>query len=250
MYNYLCADMKRLARRFPRWLLVLLALGALAIFVVIMGQVGLYGRWSSFTYLTTFKTMILPLSLIVGLSEIIFVFGDDIKAKTMQASVGAGLPRWGLVTCKFIETCAFSFVDIVFYGVLTVLFGYVFQAPLSGEQLQEVSVYLFVEWLKVIGYTSLTMILIFFKRSLALSVLLYIALFARVIDKVVGFIITRGPMESLHLDRYTMSAFLNTLRTFLIGGASGLKPFLAVLAYILFGCLVTMLLFRKRELEF
>lgn len=249
MYAYLRTDIRRLLRRFPRWLMLFLSLGALSLMVSVMGQTGLYGRWNAITYMAAIKTWIKPLPLLIGLIEIIFIFGDDLKAKTMQAAIGTGLSRAGLVGCKLIETALFALFDVILYGLLTLLIGVVFQAALLGSQLGELAVYLLVAWLKVLGYTSITMILLFFTRSLGLSLVFYIALFTKIVHNAVSVLLSFGPMEKLHVERYTLTSYLDILQTYLTGG-SGLGPLLIVLGYIAAGCLAAMLLFQKRELEF
>lgn len=249
MYRYLSADIRRLARRFPRWLIIILALFGMSACVAIAGQLGLYGRWNSFTYVTTVKNLIKPLALIIGIVEIIFLFGDDRKARTLQASIGAGLPRASLVISKYIEVILFSLLDIILYALFTFAMGFLFQANLFGSQYQELWICFFVEWLKVLGYTSLTMILLFSTRGVALGMVLYIAFFARIIEKALVLLLSIGPLERLHIDRYSMSMFIDTTQTHLIGGVSILTPLLAVLVYIAVGCMVSILLFQKKELD-
>ena len=103
MIGYLFCDLHRLLRRFPRWLMLLLGLGGLALCAAIFGQTGLYGEWSSWAYIAAIKAMIKPLSLMIGIIELFFVFGDDLKAKTMQAAIGTGLSRAGLDLASFLK---------------------------------------------------------------------------------------------------------------------------------------------------
>ena len=249
MIGYLSCDMRRLLRRFPRWLMLLLGLGGLALAAAIFGQTGLYGQWSSFAYIAAIKAMIKPLSLMIGIIELFFVFGDDLKAKTMQAAIGTGLSRTDLVLGKLIEIVLLALLDVILYAVLILLFGALFQAGLLPVQLRELAVYYFVEWLKVIGYMSLTMILLFFKRSLGLALVLYIALYAKVFHTIARLLLSAKAIEGLHLSRYTLTASVDTLQTYLIGGLSGVGPLLVVLAYCVLGCAAALLVFQKRELE-
>lgn len=248
MIGYLRCDLHRILRRFPRYLMLLLGLGGLALCTVIFGQSGLYGAWSSFAYVAAIKAMIKPLSLIIGIVELFFVFGDDLKAKTMQAAIGAGLSRADLVFGKYFEIVLLSLLDVLLYVVFLLAFGGVFQAGLLPVQLRELSVYALVEWLRVIGYMSLTMILLFFKSSLGLGLILYIALYAKVLHTVARLLLSIKAIDGLHLSRYTLTASIDTLQTYLIGGLSSVGPLLIVLGYGLLGCLIALLLFRKREL--
>ena len=249
MIGYLCCDMRRLLRRFPRWLMLLLGIGGLALAAAVFGQTGLYGAWSSFAYVAAIKAMVKPLSLIIGVIELFFVFGDDLKAKTMQAAIGTGLSRTDIVLGKFLEIVLLALLDVILYAVFLLAFGALFQAGLLAVQLRELSVYCFVEWLKVVGYMSLTMILLFYKRSLGLALVLYIALYAKVLHTLARLLLSFKAIEGLHLSRYTFTASIDTLQTYLIGGLSGVGPLLVALAYCALGCLTAMLLFQKRELE-
>ena len=249
MIAYISCDMHRLLHRFSRWLMLLLGLGGLAVFTAIFAQSGLYGQWSSFAYISAVKALIKPLSLFVGVAEILFIFGDDLKAKTIQAAIGTGLRRSELICGKYAECILLSFLDVVIYGLFVLAMGLLFQAGLLGSQIQELTVYLFTEWLKVVGYTAFTMIMIFYTRSVGLSLVLYIALYGKVLSSIAGYLLSLGPLENMHLARYTMTAAIDTLRTCLTGGMPVLAPLLLVLAYCAVGCLITILLFDKRELE-
>ena len=249
MIGYLSCELRRLWRRFPRWLMLLLGMGGLALCAAIFGQTGLYGAWSSFAYVAAIKAMIKPLSLLIGVIELFFAFGDDLKAKTIQAAIGTGLSRTGLVLGKFVEVVLLTLADVLLYAAFLLAFGGLFQAGLLSVQLRELSAYLLVEWLKAVGYLSLTMILLFYKRSLGLALALYIALYAKVLHTLARLLLSVKAIDGLHLSRYTLTASLDTLQTYLIGGLSGVGPLLAVLAYCAFGCAVALLLFQKRELE-
>ncbi|MDD4075744.1 MAG: hypothetical protein PHC80_06600 [Eubacteriales bacterium] len=249
MIGYLSCELRRLLHRFPRWLMLLLCLGGLTLCAAIFGQTGLYGEWGSFAYVAAIKAMIKPLSLIIGIIELFFVFGDDLKAKTMQAAIGTGLSRTGLVLGKFLEIILLTLLDVIVYAVFIIAFGALFQAGLLPVQLRELSVYFFVEWLKTVGYMSLTMILLFCKRSLGLALVLYIALYAKVLHTVARLLLSVKAIDGLHLSRYTLTASIDTLQTYLIGGLSGVGPLCIVLAYCVLGCTIALLVFQKRELE-
>lgn len=250
MAGYLSCDLHRLLRRFPRWLMLLLALGGLAVCAAIFGQTGLYGQWSSFAYIASIKTMIKPLPLIIGVIEIFFIFGDDLKAKTMQAAIGMGLSRAGLVIGKFVEIVLLSLADVIVYGLFIFALGGLFGAGLMISQVGELLIYFLVEWLKVVGYMSFTMTLFFFMRSLGLGLVLYIALYAKVFHTLADLLLSINAIKEMHLSRYTLSASIDTLQTCLIGGMSSIEPLLIVLAYCALGCMISLLLFRKRELQF
>ena len=140
-------------------------------------------------------------------------------------------------------------MDVMLYAVFIIAFGALFQAGLLPVQLRELSVYCFMEWLKVIGYMSLTMILLFFKRSLGLALVLYIALYAKVLHAAARLLLSIKALDGLHLSRYTLTASIDTLQTYLIGGLSAAGPLLVVLLYCALGCAITLLVFQKRELE-
>ena len=249
MIGYLSCDLRRLLHRFPRHLMLLLGIGGLALAAAIFGQTGLYGEWSSFAYIAAIKAMIKPLSLMIGVIELFFVFGDDLKAKTLQAAIGTGLSRTGLVLGKYLEIALLALLDVILYAVFILAFGALFGAGLLPVLLQELTVYLFVEWLEVMGYMSLTLILLFWKRNLGLALILYIALYAKVFHAAARLLLSVKAIDGLHLSRYTLTASLDTLQTYLIGGLPGIGPFIIVLAYCALGCLIALLVFQKRELE-
>ena len=80
----------------------------------------------------------------------------------MQAAIGIGILRPQVVVSKLLEMMLMSAVDLVFSGVVAVALVGAFSAGLDAGQLITIVLELLVEWVRIISFTNLTMILMFF----------------------------------------------------------------------------------------
>ena len=98
MHNYVMTDFRRIGKRLPRILLVLAVYSILFIInLVTLTQ----GTLDSVNFVIMTESFIGGMPLMIGTIELIAVFSDDFKAKTMQVAIGIGIPRYKVVLSKF-----------------------------------------------------------------------------------------------------------------------------------------------------
>jgi hypothetical protein len=246
MLNYLAADIKRIFRRIPRLIVILL----LALILLgVMGVTRLMGGEPA-SYANNIGTYIGVLSFAVGLTELLAVFGDDFRAKSMQAAIGIGISRPQVVVSKLLEMMLMSAIDLVFFGVVAVALVGAFSAGLDAGQLITIVLELLVEWIRIISFTNLTMILMFFMQSTGLGTLLYLALQIGFLNLAIGAMALVPGFSNLHIDSFTLTTFLDAFKEALLAGKCDFSALLGILVYFAAGLTASILVFRKRELEF
>ncbi|MCI2049769.1 MAG: hypothetical protein LKJ76_08650 [Lachnospiraceae bacterium] len=247
MRNYISADLKRICRRIPR-AIVLASVYVILILIVVLsaGQ----NTWNSVTFTLIVEQYIAALTVIFGIIELISVYSDDFKAKTMQVAIGTGLQRDRVVFSKYTELLVLTFADLVLFAAAALISAAVVKTGYSADQAMEISVLCFKVWLSIAGYSSLSMILIFFTQATGLATLLYLGLAAKIVSALLSLLTDLDAIQFLHLNRLLLSTMLDTFGSRLVLNNFNVPSFIGILVYIGIGYAATVFLFRKRELEF
>lgn len=246
MSNYICADLKRILFRAPRIIMTLLIYAIM----LCVAAFTYYTGWSSINFVNNIQMYILMLPIMLGLVELIAVYSDDFRAKTMQVAIGLGISRAKVVCCKLIEVILLAAIDIAVLAVLILGTAAFLEAGLSVAQNRELLVALLMAGVIIVGYISLTMIVMFYNQGTGLGRIVYLALACGGVSSLVQLTTLIDFLEPLRLDSLTLTHFLDVGRARLLIGIFDVKCFIGILLYIVASTGVTIFLFRKRELEF
>ena len=246
MKQYIVADLKRIVGQVPYWICMLLLIGYM---------IGLFlfhslFNWNIVTYMVTAMDFVGMLPIFFGLLVFIAVFSVDFKAKTMQVAIGTGLSRAEVVLSKAVEVFVITIAGIVLIGVAVLLAGVVTGPGMSATQAMEIINSLWVKGVAIISYNYIAMILIFFTQKPGIGTLFYIALATPVVEILISIINDIKLIKELDICRFYLANLIETAHTRLILGTFDIASFIGIVAYIMAGVAVTILLFRKRELEF
>ena len=246
MKQYIVADLKRIVGRVPYWICMLLLIGYMMTLFLFQSLI----NWNAVTYLVTASAFAGMLPIFFGLLVFIAVFSADFKAKTMQVAIGTGLSRAEVVLSKAVEVFVITIAGIVLIGVVVLLAGVVTGTGMSATQAMEIINSLWVKGVAIISYNYIAMILIFFTQKPGVGTMCYIALATPVVEILVSVINDIKLIKELDIRRFYLASLIDTAHTRLILGTFDIASFIGIAAYIMAGVAVTILLFRKRELEF
>lgn len=246
MKQYIVADLKRIVGRVPYWICMLLLIGYMMTLFLFQSLI----NWNAVTYLVTASAFAGMLPIFFGLLVFIAVFSADFKAKTMQVAIGTGLSRAEVVLSKAVEVFVITIAGIVLIGVVVLLAGVVTGVGMSATQAMEIINSLWVKGVAIISYNYIAMILIFFTQKPGVGTMCYIALATPVVEILVSVINDIKLIKELDIRRFYLASLIDTAHTRLILGTFDIASFIGIAAYIMAGVAVTILLFRKRELEF
>ena len=247
MHNYVMTDFRRIGKRLPRILLVLAVYSILFIInLVTLTQ----GTLDSVNFVIMTESFIGGMPLMIGTIELIAVFSDDFKAKTMQVAIGIGIPRYKVVLSKFYETMMVILSDAVLLGVFIFACDKGFSIGLDGSQILELTGQLAVMWLSIVSYTSIAMIIAFAMQTTGIAVLLYIVLTSNILSQILTMILGIKALERFHLNRFLLTSFLGIFRTHLILGSFSAASFIGIVIYAAAGYGLTCAVFRHKDLGF
>ena len=250
MLNYIRADVKRILRSSSHLFLMILV----------------FAVYFSVLYFPNRNMQVTPVSLVVsacgvlewvmlfiGLFEMIAIFSEDFKVKTMQIAIGLGVTRTQVVLCKLFEVLALLVLDCLMVIAITMLSGAALGFTIPLKVLMDVVRVLLVHGLLGCAvFTSLTMIVLFVTHSMILSIFTY----CFVGIDIVGILLSLLPMfgfewiENLNLNRLTLSYLAGIVNTRLALGTVDIGGLVGLLIYMGIGLFATCKLFQKRELEF
>lgn len=267
MRNYIFADMKRIFRRVPHVIVMLIIYAAFVLAVYLShlftGAVTGSGIADSFAEQGLDVQMFLPslysvimnvagfFTAVVGLLELIAVFSDDLKAKTMQVAIGVGISRSGVVLCKMIELLMLLVLDVAVIGLLGVGLGCMLGVPLSGQEVGDLFIHLGMGYIVAnFAYACLTAVVVFASQSMTSAILTYLALSFYVVSGIIGMSSMVKVLEPLHLSRYTLSEVLDALNGMVESLRFNWTPVVGLLAYMVVSIGIAIFIFRKKELEF
>lgn len=246
MSNYICADLKRILFRLPRVIMTLLIYAIM----LCVAAFTYYTGWSSINFVNNIQMYILMLPIMLGLVELIAVYSDDFRAKTMQVAIGLGISRAKVVCCKLIEVILLAAIDIAVLAVLILGTAVFLEAGLSVAQNRELLLALLMAGVIIVGYISLTMIVMFYNQGTGLGRIVYLALACGGVSSLIQLTALIDFLAPLRLDSLILTHFLDVGRARLLIGIFDVKCFIGILLYIVASTGVTIFLFRKRELEF
>ena len=248
MLNYIRADLHRIFCRVSRCVFI-------ALFYAVALGIELYQAVSK-SYNSVNLTAAAPLlfetaALILGIVEIQSVFADDFRAKTMQIAIGLGVSRPKVVLAKLIDYAVLSAVDSLVLMVLFALGGTACGIHFQGDQIYLMVVCALGNALYMTIAAAITMIPIFYLQSTNLAILFILIVTIDPIKAVIAPFSTKEIVMNLHLMELPYSTVANTLTTQLsLRNTVPVPQLIGVIAYLAIAYGLTVLVFRKRELDF
>ena len=247
MIHYILADLKRITRRIPVLVCTVLII-AMLVFLFLSSY---YTQdWNSIDFGRILQVFLDYAPIFVGLFVFISVFADDFKAKTMQMAIGTGCSRKAVVLAKFLELCAVTVIVLLILGVVTVIMGFVLDARLIASQYLDFLKAFLEAGTNIIGFSSISMILAFFTQSAGGATLFYLALSTGILRQLFDLLFHLKYIEGLHLDQMQFNALSEKAFARLANDVFDVRSFLGIAVIIVGAVLITMFVFRKRELEF
>ena len=250
MRNYIHADIKRILQRSSHLFTMLLAFGIFFCAVYLPNR---GGQTTSVTLVTSACSTLDWLVVIIGLFEMIAVFSEDFKVKTMQVAIGLGVSRSKVVLCKLIEVAILLVLDCIALTLLTMGMGALLGFAIPFYVLQDLIVTLLVKCLIAqIASVSLTMIVLFLTQSTILSIFVFILISGGIVNMLLTALPMLGitALDNLNLARLTLSYLVGLFNSRLLLGTFDFPSALGIAIYIGVGVFATCKLFGKRELDF
>lgn len=247
MKGYWKADCRRILKRIPR-LVILTALNL--IYVIVFFTKSGKASWNSVEFLSFFSSSVSLMALFVGLVELNAVYGDDLKTRTLQVAIGRGISRRRVILIKLLEGAFLMFLDLAFLTVLLTALAAGTGAGLHGEQFLEIFSLFLTYWLMTVAYFGVAAILTVNLQGTMIATFVYLAVASTIVDYLLRCVLEMKALRGLHLSQYLLAAAAGNFQSRLVLGTFDVKNLLIVLAYIAASYVISLLLFRHKELEF
>ena len=250
MLNYIRADIKRILSNKSHAFSMLLLFG---IFLAALFLPNSTSQITSVSLVASACGFLDWLFVFIGLFEMIAVFSEDFKVKTMQVAIGLGVTRTQVIFCKLLEVMCLVVLDCIVIMLIVLGMALSLGTGMPAVVFKDLMITLLVKGLLNVAITtSLTMVVLFFTQSTVLSIFVYVLIG---ID-VFGLLMALGIMfgfdwiETFRLNRITINYLVGLIYSRLVLGQFSLQAFLGVCAYIAVGLFGTCKLFSKKELDF
>lgn len=248
MKNYILADISRLIRRIPRIILLVLTYIAAMSYFIYSSRTTV---WNSVSFITGFSACITLIGMVICLIEFMFVFASDFKAKVMQMAIGRGLSRPKVVLAKFLEVGIMNIMSLVVLCVLSLLFGLATGIQLNGTQAYELAITFVMTVVEKLIYTAITSIFLFLLQNAGLAALIYVIVALDPISYLWSFLSPYFKLiVALHFKDYCYGTICGLFKSNLILGKFNFGALIGILVYLVGAYLITVAVFRKKELEF
>lgn len=246
MKNFLRADFHRIMTKRIRILMMILL--ALADIIYMFSTV------SSDKNIIEMTNRVGGLDFIYGniimLLNILISYGDDMRAKSMQAALGYGMKRQQIVFVKWINLALMIILDMLFLTVIQFI-PLIITGKLAGTFVvgQVIVSQISLVFVSIISIT-LAMIVLFQTQKAVLGVLVYIYLSMGGTSSIISIAVMNNFVQKFQLWNIGAADQMNIFISKLWLGQFDIRNFLMVTLYFAIGFGVTIYLFRKKELDF
>lgn len=248
MIHYLKADMWRLNRRIPRWILWGIYL------IACMVTAGFAVQKKSFNYVDLGNTMKTSLNIIpyaMAMFHLYFVYEDDLQAKTIQVAIGRGLGRGSVILSKWMQMILLSLLDCIGLIAGMSIVGFTKGIALKGNAVIVVEMQVLRTLLIVGMMTAFVMAIIYYIKHIGATQFLFLVLCFEPVTLIFRSMETMNDtMANIRLTRFLPGENIDGLIQTLTIGQFKLWNFVFVLFYFAVAFGVTYMILRKKEFDF
>lgn len=242
MSNYLRGELYRILKK--KSLYILLLVSAVGFFA--LNYMILPANATSDIYLQPTGMLLNFLPMIFGIYIYITVFNDDFNNNVINSSVGFGIKRYKLVIYKLILTFLLTLIIILVLTGVFFLVAMFFKITFELEDIKTLLLLTLKTMVSIIGYASISSILLFSTKKALYGIIAYILLSTGAVNMLANMILSSKHVIDLIGDRS------NLLFTSLTDGIFTLDymSLIGIGIYFVVSVVVSIIMFRKVELEF
>ncbi len=248
MSNYISADLKRIFHKKSFWIVSLISILLFGLIVFIEYK----AKAPTVLFLMTLTSYLGFYSLVLGLFTFLSVYADDFKCHSMQIVIGYGMPRWKLIVAKTLECALLLLIFALVLGVLQFISPIVLGFELTGTDFLTIGINLLGEYICAVGYCAIASIVVFLFQNAMYGTIVYLLLAAKVISALMSMIVSQDFIVKYIGDtsKYLFTSLVDNFTSAVVEGNFNLDGILAILLYIIVPTLISMLCFKKKELDF
>lgn len=249
MNNYIAANLKRILAKKSFYTTTFVFIGLMLFLTYVKAT----PNYTSAAYVNDVQTMIGLYPLLVGIAIFISTFYDDFKAKTVQAALGLGISKTQVIFSKLIEVVILAIILGVITSVIIMLLPMLFHIDMSAESYRSIAIQYIGATVQMIGYFCLCLPILFFRYNAIEGVILYVMLSSSVIYIFSNLFLGSKTVINMIGDKtfLILSNSINSIQGAIISNKSiDFTNVMILILYIALPIVLTIILFKKKELEF
>ena len=249
MLNYLIADLNRMSRKKSLVYTLAAYVGLFFIMVYMIYNPNLdAGGYASKT------DMFLEFyPLVVGIPIFLSIYSDDFKSKAMQIAIGYGIDRNKIILTKAIETVILAVISGVLLGVFVIGVPKILGITLTHEQFLELTFGAGIGILKIIVYVGISTILVYHYQNAMYGTISFVLLGSGTVAMILNLILSQQFIVDLvgNLNEHIFTTLVAIQKlSYITTGKFNITSIIEIILYMVIPVIVSMIIFRKKELEF
>ena len=249
MRHLIKADIDRILRRKIIWIVLTATLFFMAVSVV--SKIS-EAPDKNIAFTTSVSGGIADAGLLIGIVLILNIYADDFKSMTFISVIGRGVSRQKLIIAKFLDTL----LILVNTHIVSVLFALILKQILSVSLSPDMVKMILLQSISSVICTTASVVIaaafFYLTENSPLGVIAYLS--AELLIPIgLHFVYLLPFISKFHPERYYFSGAASSMTADFMIGAVGdglIKLVLILVIYVCCATLATILLFRKKELEF
>ena len=249
MNNYIGADLRRIFRKQS----FLWAFGAFAGCFAILVFIYFNPNFTAEMYVSKMTSFMSYFPLVVGLLTFLSVYADDFKCRSMQVAIGYGMPRGRIIFAKLLESAVLLLATTACMAVLLTAAPLLLGLSPTSQQMVSLVLTAGAELLRALGYGAISAVAVFLTQNATGGTILYALLSSKSVYIIATLLLGQdfliGTVGDLTEHLYTAMIYACKV-DLLQGGHPFICLTLALLIYVVLPTIVSIVSFRKKELEF
>lgn len=249
MLNYLIADLNRMSRKKSLIYTVATFLGLFLTMVFIIYTPNLDGG----EYLSKTDLFLGFYPLVVGIPIFLSIYSDDFKSKAMQIAIGYGIDRNKIILTKAIETVILAVISGVLLGVFVIVVPKILGITLTHEQFLELTFGAGIGIIKIIVYVGISTMLVYHYQNAMYGTISFVLLGSGTVSMILNLILSQKFIVDLvgNLTEHMLTTLLAIQKlSYISTGKFNITSIIEIILYMVIPVIVSMIIFRKKELEF
>lgn len=249
MRNYILADIKRICHKKT----FLATAGTYIGLFFIMIFIYFNPSFTASSYAAKTAAFLSFFPLFVGLPVFLSVYYDDFKSRSMQIAIGYGMPRYKVILSKVTESILLLFATVFCIGIIILIFPSILEIALGQSEVAELIVTVIVEALRAIGYICISAIPVFYTQNAVNGTVIFVLFSSKTVMILLTMILGQDFLVNTvgDLTQYLYTSLLYSTCSMLVQtGTVRITLFGALILYIVFPIMLSVIGFRKKELEF
>lgn len=245
MINLIKADLYRYSKK--KSLLILLGLfSTLLLFV--------YFQVNNKDTSVMFMTELINMSpMLIGIYLFSIIYGDDLRAKSSQSSIGFGYSRASIIISKLLSGIIMTGLIFIYVIMNYSLMALIFNLTISSDIRTTMTYNFILSLISIITFFSMASILTFFTQKSTVGIITYILLASGFINNILVLIFKLEIFKSLfkNINDFTLTNSINTISRLLnTQQPLTVQPVLTVISFLVISTIMSVFIYKNVELEF